>query len=193
MVLGTKTLFQINGCNHANVEVALVKKRNYLPHAAETLFSGNGIIPVCSFLLATALLLGACGGGNSNVVLSSPASGSSNLPPAPDPSVNNSTLSGVDANNNGIRDDVERQIVGTFSSDSSAASLHLKSARSLQAALVSPSVAAKTAYVDSFRCVDDTAILNKMNTFVHLTLNTDERRRAYAIVFAGIQVTQEGC
>ena len=32
------------------------------------------------------------------------------IPPAPDPVVNGSTLAGVDANNNGVRDDVERTI-----------------------------------------------------------------------------------
>jgi len=33
------------------------------------------------------------------------------LPPEPDPKVNNSTLLGVDSNNNGVRDDVERLII----------------------------------------------------------------------------------
>jgi len=32
------------------------------------------------------------------------------LPPEPDPKVNNSTLLGIDSNNNGVRDDVERWI-----------------------------------------------------------------------------------
>ena len=32
------------------------------------------------------------------------------LPPEPDPTVNNATLGGVDSNNNGVRDDVERKI-----------------------------------------------------------------------------------
>ena len=33
------------------------------------------------------------------------------LPPEPDPAVNNATLLGVDSNNNGVRDDVERLII----------------------------------------------------------------------------------
>ena len=33
------------------------------------------------------------------------------LPPEPDPTVNNSTLLGVDSNDNGVRDDVERKII----------------------------------------------------------------------------------
>lgn len=32
------------------------------------------------------------------------------LPPEPDPKINNSTLLGIDSNNNGVRDDVERWI-----------------------------------------------------------------------------------
>ncbi|MEN8147815.1 MAG: Ig-like domain-containing protein, partial [Campylobacterota bacterium] len=36
------------------------------------------------------------------------------LPPEPDPAVNNATLLGVDSNNNGVRDDVERWIYTTY-------------------------------------------------------------------------------
>ncbi len=36
------------------------------------------------------------------------------LPPKPDPVLNNSTLLGIDVNNNGVRDDVERWIVETY-------------------------------------------------------------------------------
>ncbi|WP_457597752.1 hypothetical protein, partial [Hydrogenimonas sp.] len=37
------------------------------------------------------------------------------LPPEPDPKINNATLLGVDSNNNGVRDDVERWIYKTYS------------------------------------------------------------------------------
>ncbi len=36
------------------------------------------------------------------------------LPPEPDPAINNSTLLGIDSNNNGVRDDVERWIYKTY-------------------------------------------------------------------------------
>ena len=36
------------------------------------------------------------------------------LPPEPDPSINNSTLLGIDSNNNGVRDDVEIWIYQTY-------------------------------------------------------------------------------
>ena len=36
------------------------------------------------------------------------------LPPEPDPTINNSTLLGIDSNNNGVRDDVERKVIETY-------------------------------------------------------------------------------
>lgn len=36
------------------------------------------------------------------------------LPPEPDPAINNATLLGVDSNDNGVRDDVERWIYTTY-------------------------------------------------------------------------------
>jgi len=36
------------------------------------------------------------------------------LPPEPDPKINNATLLGIDANNNGVRDDVERKVYATY-------------------------------------------------------------------------------
>lgn len=36
------------------------------------------------------------------------------LPPEPDPKINNATLLGVDSNNNGVRDDVERKILTMY-------------------------------------------------------------------------------
>jgi len=39
------------------------------------------------------------------------------LPPEPDPAINSSTLLGIDSNNNGVRDDVERYIYNRYSED----------------------------------------------------------------------------
>ena len=39
------------------------------------------------------------------------------LPPEPAPKINNSTLLGIDSNNNGVRDDVERYIYERFGKD----------------------------------------------------------------------------
>src|SRR4051812_48211198 len=87
--------------------------------------------------LGVAALLVACGGGESTPTASSQSSGREQalaavatsasvpsgwkprvpapevingivVPPEPAPSVNDSTLAGIDSNNNGVRDDVER-------------------------------------------------------------------------------------
>ena len=39
------------------------------------------------------------------------------LPPEPDPTINNSTLLGIDSNDNGIRDDVEIYILQRYADD----------------------------------------------------------------------------
>ena len=36
------------------------------------------------------------------------------VPPEPNPTINNATLVGVDSNNNGVRDDVERKLAANF-------------------------------------------------------------------------------
>ena len=46
-----------------------------------------------------------------------------NLPPEPDPEVNNATIQGVDSNNNEIRDDWERAIVFKYHEDSTKLAL----------------------------------------------------------------------
>ncbi|MDR2151458.1 MAG: hypothetical protein LBO72_01440, partial [Helicobacteraceae bacterium] len=39
------------------------------------------------------------------------------LPPYPDPKINDSTLLGIDSNNNGVRDDVERWLIFKYKDD----------------------------------------------------------------------------
>jgi len=54
------------------------------------------------------------------------------LPPAPDPKQNDATLAGVDSNNNGIRDDVERAIFTKYKSNQKTAVAMLQYAKALQ-------------------------------------------------------------
>jgi len=70
-------------------------------------------------IFITILLIGGCGDRNettkidnlnTNKQLPKVINGHT-LPPEPDPKINNSTLLGVDSNNNGVRDDVERYII----------------------------------------------------------------------------------
>lgn len=54
------------------------------------------------------------------------------LPAQPDPVENNATLAGVDANNNGIRDDVERAIYNAYKNNEKLAIAELQYAKELQ-------------------------------------------------------------
>lgn len=57
------------------------------------------------------------------------------VPPEPDATLNNSTLAGMDVNNNGVRDDVERVIATKFgaSTDYSLAMIYAKSYQAMVA------------------------------------------------------------
>jgi hypothetical protein len=70
-------------------------------------------------VIASLVLLTSCGGGGGATapVANTPTPSANtqvingiSVPPEPDPVVNNATLAGVDSNNNGVRDDVERKI-----------------------------------------------------------------------------------
>jgi hypothetical protein len=72
-------------------------------------------------ILTSTFILTACGGGKESAAtqITPPATvkteviNGQTVPLAPDPTLNNSTLVGVDSNNNGVRDDVERLIAIT--------------------------------------------------------------------------------
>ena len=70
------------------------------------------------------------------------------LPPEPDPAVNNATLLGIDVNNNGVRDDVERWIYETYDHPIER-SIFMQSAYAYQKVIVDPSKAHETTvYID---------------------------------------------
>ncbi len=60
------------------------------------------------------------------------------LPPKPDTTVNDSTLLGIDTNNNGVRDDVERWIYETYDHPIERG-IFMQSARAYQKVIVDPS------------------------------------------------------
>ena len=71
------------------------------------------------------------------------------LPPEPDKVLNDSTLLGIDTNNNGVRDDVERWIYKTYKQPIERG-LFLQSARAYNKVIVDPSKARETKkYVDN--------------------------------------------
>jgi len=112
------------------------------------------------------------------------------LPPEPDPDVNNATLLGVDANENGVRDDVERWIFKTYEHPIVQA-VAMQNARAFQIILADPSKARETRKLtsESINCQiyyqydSNKSILPKERSLHKesrpIILNTRERNRAY--------------
>jgi len=116
------------------------------------------------------------------------------LPPEPDETVNNSTLLGIDVNDNGVRDDVERYIIKTNKDEKIAIEIGFQLAKAYNIVIKDPANAEETTkvmenaqdcesyfmnYADLF---GDPIVVNKEISspqFKSLNLNTEERIRAY--------------
>ncbi|GIT98512.1 hypothetical protein [Sulfurovum sp. TSL1] len=121
------------------------------------------------------------------------------LPPEPDPKINNSTLLGIDSNNNGVRDDVERYIIKTYSKEKITIEIGFQVARAYNAVIEHPENAWETykimdaaldceSYFRVFaKYLGDPLLLNKneyiltSKRFKSIQLNTKERIRGYLL------------
>ena len=78
------------------------------------------------------------------------------LPPEPDPVINNSTLLGIDNNNNGVRDDVELYVIKRFAKDpefpKTKTALAMQYAWSAQKILENPTIDSKKYSNDAIDC-----------------------------------------
>ena len=77
------------------------------------------------------------------------------LPPEPDETLNNSTLLGIDSNNNGVRDDVERYVIIRFSKEDfpkTRTALALQYARAKQKIIETPTRESAKYYHDAVDC-----------------------------------------
>ncbi len=78
------------------------------------------------------------------------------LPPKPDPKVNNATLLGVDVNDNGVRDDVERYIYERFGKDpkypKTKTAIAMQDAWATQKILENPTIESKKYLDDAIDC-----------------------------------------
>ena len=96
------------------------------------------------------------------------------VPPEPAPSINNATLAGVDVNNNGVRDDVERLIARQWPSNYSVG---IQVAKQVQSVLIG------SGSVDpAMQKIVFCAFINKQVDEYQLMgalLNTDARDAAY--------------
>lgn len=111
----------------------------------------------CSFLFVglffLTIIITGCegGGGGGNVETINVIS----VPPAPDTTVNQASLSGVDVNSNGIRDDVERLIATDFGTNSDNYTAAANFAQTLQAAITSPKQETITQHISTINCETD--------------------------------------
>lgn len=118
------------------------------------------------------------------------------LPPEPDPKINNSTLLGIDSNNNGVRDDVERWIyLNPAYNHPIIQAVAMQNARAFQKILADPSKARKTKkYMDDSTACNSyykrwadifgekILIPESMNLYKEsrpIILNTRKRSKAY--------------
>ncbi len=118
------------------------------------------------------------------------------LPPEPDPVINNATLLGVDSNNNGVRDDVERFIITKYKDHHKIVTeIGFQGARAYQKILDNPLNTEENhkALMDALDCNDyfrsyadefgDPIVVDHLvdDNIENMQLNTKSRVRAYLL------------
>ena len=124
-----------------------------------------------------------------------------NLPPSPDQTINDSTIAGIDANKNGIRDDVELAIFKEYPNSAKIRAAELQYAQSLQLELTkvsnSETMMAFLKKSDSaYQCIGDlvanknvpaqegiTLLHEKDQEISNLTFNTDLRKKKNSDIY----------
>lgn len=103
----------------------------------------NHSIKIAIITMMCGLFLTGCGGGGGG---GGNTTGSNTqtingiaVPPEPDSAQNNSTLAGIDTNNNGVRDDVERKIAASVTNQTQY-NAKMTIAKTYQQILTSPSI-----------------------------------------------------
>jgi threonine dehydratase len=131
--------------------------------------------------VACLVLLTSCGGGGgAGSTATMPTAQAPEMingiavPPEPNPTINNATLAGVDSNNNGVRDDVERKIA-TNAKNSQAATANLIIAKAVQSDILRVGQVSSTDY-NTAMCY-----LYKTDSFLKVSgwwINSIEREKA---------------
>ena len=125
------------------------------------------------------------------------------LPPEPDETLNNSTLLGIDVNENGVRDDVERWVIHRYKDAHPIMTpLKLQAARAYQKVIVDPSNAKETYHImhEQMNCADAFTTLSanyfgrkplvliesedsikEAREMTYIQYNTAQRARAYGL------------
>ena len=145
----------------------------------------------CMMVGIVAFLVG-CEGGSGGGSKSEQINGIA-VPPVPDSTANLATVSGVDSNSNGIRDDVDRALATEFGQGAAAYQEAATFARTLQAALVNPGPLTIENHIALLRCVSDSKKLADLQKITLATLDAPIRKNAYATTFAGVLISSRGC
>ena len=114
------------------------------------------------------------------------------VPPEPDPAKNAATVGGVDSNQNGIRDDVERKIAADFGSIPTEYAVAFAHGKSIQAAILVTNQSNSTKHVQLLVCADR-SLLMRLRGVTLATLDIPSRQLAYGDAFAGSLISDEGC
>ncbi len=145
----------------------------------------------CLMVGLVAFLVG-CGGGSGGGSKSEQINGIV-VPPVPDSTANLATVSGVDSNSNGIRDDVDRALATEFGQGAATYQEAATYARTLQAALVNPGPSTIENHLALLRCERDLKKLTDLQKVTLATLDAPIRTNAYATTFAGVLLSSRGC
>ncbi len=114
------------------------------------------------------------------------------LPPEPNPEINNATLLGIDSNNNGVRDDVERWIYKSYDNPIERG-IFMQSAKAYNLVIVDPKKAHETVkysdnvssclyywiYESNPRPFDKYKHFSNRKKLKNIQFNTQERHMAY--------------
>lgn len=137
-------------------------------------------------LTALAAIIAGCSGGGSASAASTPQTvATASLPPDPG-TAGKATVEGIDSDNDGVRDDVQRAIVDKFGSSQktvAAARQHAKAVQlKLQASTTKEAVAAAKFALRAVSCAGNSlgvSFSDTIRSVTGLTVNTAERMDAY--------------
>lgn len=105
------------------------------------------------------------------------------VPPEPDPELNNATLAGIDVNGNGVRDDLEREIAKKFGKNTGKYTEALAFIKAEEMTIVLQTKESVQIYGKAVDCT--TMLADELDPITFIHLNTNERGQAYALANAG--------